>query len=274
MRRVLLHLGFHKTGTSSAQAFLRTNRRLINPRYALVLPQKTRQNGGLVARAFDYTRPGQPQCLAEFEKGWAELLSRIDFGKRRGLILSDENLSGPRPGTFPGRGYAKAGDIANCMVEALHRHFAPEPCDITVYLSLRGESDWLRSLWVHELRKSDLEEDLEQFAKRVSTVLSIESRAAEIGGQLQGARLKTGWLEDLAQTRFGPGTPFANFLESGPGSFDRLAQVPPKGSAPDETTIARLLELNRADIDPETRQRLKTEAKRRAKQGADRSGSA
>ena len=45
MRRVLLHLGLHKTGTTAAQSFLYDNRELIWPHFALVLPYRTRKSG-------------------------------------------------------------------------------------------------------------------------------------------------------------------------------------------------------------------------------------
>ena len=40
MRRVLLHLGLHKTGMAAAQSFLHENRELIWPRYSLFFPIK------------------------------------------------------------------------------------------------------------------------------------------------------------------------------------------------------------------------------------------
>ena len=78
MRRIMLHLGLHKTGTTAAQSFLYENRELIWPHFALVLPYKTRKTG-LSGAATRHSVYGTVGTLAEFGGQWARnALQRLE----------------------------------------------------------------------------------------------------------------------------------------------------------------------------------------------------
>jgi hypothetical protein len=59
-RRVIVHAGFHKTGTTSAQHYLRANSKHIYPRSALVFP--VHLANGAARMAIRYSRLRRRRC--------------------------------------------------------------------------------------------------------------------------------------------------------------------------------------------------------------------
>lgn len=248
MRRILLHLGLHKTGTTAAQSFLYENRTLIWPHHALILPYVTRK-AGLSEAATRHSLYGTVGTLAEFGNRWRTLLESLDFGKKRGLILSEENFSGLRPSRNLAIGYAEAPDLAACIVDMLRTRLAGSELDITIYLSLRQRGSWLRSLWAHDLQRTRLVQDFDAYRENLSVLPSPRQAAETIRERLPSVRVQTEWLEELRERPHGPGTPFAEFLDL---PHDKAAQlVGPTRSNPGlpETALAELLALNRSGLD-------------------------
>lgn len=248
MRRILLHLGLHKTGTTAAQSFLYENRELIWPHFSLVLPYKTRK-AGLAEAATRHSVYRLDATLAEFGGQWNGVLDTLDFGTRRGLILSEENFAGLRPSRNSAEGYAAAPDLAATLVSSVRRRLIGEEVDITIYLSLRQRDGWLRSLWAHDLRRTRLVQDFDDFSNNLDHLPPLQDAVDRIRDALPSVTVRTEWLEDLEKCRFGPGAPFAAFLDLPRDKASRL--VPPsklKTGLPD-TVLSGLLELNRSSLD-------------------------
>jgi len=248
MRRVLLHLGFHKTGTTAAQSFLFQNRELIWPQHALVLPYRTRPIG-LSEAATRYSVLGTPTALATFDSQLRHFLSDLDFGRKRGLILSEENFAGLRPSRNAAIGYAATPDLAQVLVNAVIDRFIDEELDITVYLSLRQKDDWLRSLWAHDLQRTRLVLGFDDFADHLSGLGSLRDAAEDIREGLEGADVHVEWLERMQDLPFGSGTPFLEFLQ-----FDSAKTTLLRGPKRSNTSVApdvlnALLDLNRSMLD-------------------------
>lgn len=248
MRRVMLHLGLHKTGTTAAQSFLFENRERIWRHHALVLPYRTRQSG-LSDTATRYSVYGTHSVLTEFSNGMRALLGTLDFGHKRGLILSEENFSGLRPSRNPAVGYEAAPELAACLVGLIRNRFVEEDLDITLYLSLRQRADWLRSLWAHDLLRSRLLQDFESYQHRLASVQAPEDAAQAIRAHLPSVNLQTEWLEDMRDHPLGPGAPFAAFLNL-PKEQSRHLVAPKRiNSALPDTVLTQLLALNRSALD-------------------------
>lgn len=248
MRRVLLHLGLHKTGTTAAQSFLYENRQLIWPHFSLVLPYKTRKSG-LADAATRHSVYRLDGTLADFGGQLNEFLATLDFGTRRGLILSEENFAGLRPSRNSAEGYAAAPDLAATLVSSVKRRLIGEELEITLYLSLRDKPDWLRSLWAHDLQRTRLVQDFDAFRAHLDHLPALHETALRIREALPEVTVRTEVLEDLRQRRFGPGAPFADFLDLPPDKAARL--VPPSKaniSLPGEV-LSEMLALNRSALD-------------------------
>ncbi len=248
MRRVLLHLGLHKTGTTAAQSFLFENRALIWPHHALVLPYRTRKSG-LSEAATRYSVYGTPGTMSDFSGQMRRFLKSLDFGRHRGLVLSEENFSGLRPSRNIAVGYEAAPDLALCLVDLIRERFARDEVQITLYLSLRQRESWLRSLWAHDLQRTRLVQGFEAFRERLAPVASPQSVAEEIRGRLPTVQVRSQWLEDLRTRPFGPGSPFADFLDLPADETAKLVGPTRTNTGLPDEILARMLEMNRSALD-------------------------
>ncbi len=246
MRRVLLHLGLHKTGTTVAQSFLYKNRQLIWPHFSLILPYKTRKTG-LADIATRHSVYRMNSTLAEFETGVHALLDPIDFGTSRGLILSEENFAGLRPSRNSAEGYGAAPELATTLVERVKDRLGP--VDLTIYLSLRQREDWMRSLWAHDLRRTRLVQDYDEFREALNHLPSPKETADMLQDRLPLVKVQTEWMEDLRKRRFGPGAPFATFLNLPRDKMFKLVAPEPHKARPTDDVLLELLELNRSALD-------------------------
>ncbi|WP_419740256.1 hypothetical protein [Ruegeria sp.] len=246
MRRVLLHLGLHKTGTTVAQSFLYKNRQLIWPHFSLILPYKTRKNE-LADIATRHSVYRMNSTLAEFETGVHALLKPIDFGTSRGLILSEENFAGLRPSRNSAEGYGATPELATTLVERVTERLGP--VDLTIYLSLRQREDWMRSLWAHDLRRTRLVQDYDAFREALNHLPSPKETADMLQDRLPLVKVQTEWMEDLRKQRFGPGAPFAAFLNLPRDKMFKLVAPDPHKARPADDVLLELLDLNRSALD-------------------------
>ncbi|WP_171236195.1 hypothetical protein [Ruegeria sp. HKCCA6837] len=248
MRRILLHLGLHKTGMAAAQSFLHENRRLIWPQFALILPYKTRK-AGLNEAATRHSIYRLDATLAGFGGQVQAFLNELDFGERRGLILSEENFLGLRPSRNRDEGYAAAPELAETLVSVLHRRFLGDEVDITIYLSLRQRDAWLYSLWAHDLQQSRLVQDLDSFRADLAHLPALQETADRIKDRLPSVTIQTEWMEQFQDHRFGAGASFVSFLDLPPDKTSQL--VGPTHSTPSFSAevLQEMLALNRSTLD-------------------------
>lgn len=248
MRRVLLHLGLHKTGTTAAQSFLFENRALIWPRHALVLPYRTRKTG-LSEAATRYSVYGTPGALADFTDGVRKFLKTLEFGRRRGLILSEENFCGLRPSRNAAVGYEAAPELARQLVDLIRNRFANEQVEITVYLSLRRREEWLRSLWAHDLHRARVVQDFDAFQMRMDNMPPLQMTVARMQDRLPDVKFQSEWLETLQHQTFGPGAPFAAFLNLPTAQAADLVGASRANPRLPDAVLDELLTLNRSVLD-------------------------
>ncbi|WP_109312242.1 hypothetical protein [Ruegeria sp. AU67] len=264
MRRVLLHLGLHKTGTTAAQSFLYENRELIWPHFALLLPYKTRKLG-LSGAATRHSIYGTVGTLSEFSSQTREYLATRNFGTKRGLIVSEENFSGLRPSRNIDQGYAAAPDLAACLVDAIRDRFEDQEVDITIYLSLRQRGAWLRSLWAHDLQRTREVQEFDIFRANMDHLPPLEETVSDIRKKLPSVTVTEEWLEETHLRRFGPGTPFAEFLNLPREKAQLLVPPTKSNSRLPESVLAELLTLNRSHLDEAELTRQKALVVERAK---------
>ncbi|MDO5612013.1 MAG: hypothetical protein Q4G14_02075 [Paracoccus sp. (in: a-proteobacteria)] len=245
MSRVLLHPGFHKTGTKSVQQFLWANGPLIWPHTALILPARITE---LTRLAFAQTRAPSPHNLAALGDEMRQFIGGLSLARPgktpRDVIISAENLIGPMP-----RGddapYPQAAAILTEVVAALRDTIAAT--EVMIHLSLRDQADWARSIHAHHARRlsgprmtaspADLAADLARWP--------LAQRAATL--TVPGATVMATDIATLAAERFGIAQPFVDFLRLPPGAHDRLTQVPHLHRS-DHALTGRMLELNRSAL--------------------------
>jgi hypothetical protein len=250
--RILLHVGLHKTATSSVQAFLRQNIRLFWNHAAVLMPHKM---GPARMHAIAYGNSGDPLDLALMQAEMRAHVQGLRIGRHRDIVLSCEDFMGAMPDA--GALYPHAGPLIRALI-ACFDHLPDSP-PVHVYLSLRDPVGWVDSLWRHRLRKltgAPLTQGREDFARALGPV-DLPGLVARLRRELAPVPIYARDIADLADRRFGVAQPLVNFL---PFTEDeRAALVPPGrvnvGHAP--ALSEALLALNRAPMTTEARANAK-----------------
>lgn len=243
-RRVIVHAGFHKTGSTSAQRYLLGNGKAIWPRCALVMPGKLRQ--GAAKMAVRYSRFESATLLEQFTEHLTATLREIDPGEKRTILISDENLAGRMPGRDDQADYHAAPTLMAQAEKAIKNVFGGD-ADVIFHFNTRDPKTWLRSTYRHNLLHSRLVLDWDEYAINVSPDLqnTINTIAAAVSGRVQSAA-----LEKLTGP-WGPAQPLIELINLPAHRLDQLLPHPTENRGPPENVVADLLALNRSNL-PDT----------------------
>lgn len=200
--RVLVHAGFHKTGTTSLQNFLHRNRKALGPHFAYYGKADFLQAG---ANARIYGQKPFPWRMAAFRRSLRRFLATVPDG--RDIVLSRETFSGGMPGHRTWRGalmtaYAPAArPLARAILAEVTRRF-PD-AEISFLYTTRARDPWLASVHGHLLRSIKLTQDLDTFLAAQSATPGPEAEAATLAADLD-VPVHIARLEDLGSHPFGP----------------------------------------------------------------------
>lgn len=241
-RRVIVHAGFHKTGTTSAQEFLHTNRKHIIPRCALVLPNRLRR--GAARMAMRYSRFGTTALLDQFSADLHATLSKIE-PKNRKVLVSDENLAGQMPGRDGHLDYASTPALMARAEDVICDVFGHET-DVVFHFTTRAPDDWLRSTYRHNLRTTRLTMDAGEYMDIYTPAADLEGITADVAHEVTG----TVYTIDLADLDdpLGPARPLIDLMELPKHLRNRLKSQLPQNKGSDDETSKALLALNRSGL--------------------------
>lgn len=250
-RRIILHTGFHKTGTTTIASTLRTNRQILNRRVALRLPAQMQE---LISATRGYSTWRDPLTLIKAETRFYNLLDALPSMPQRSLILSSEELGGHLPGR---------GDIFDysAMPILLHRFWTiarerfPD-ADIAIYLSTRNPDAWLTSAYWQHVKSSSMTLDLDAFSTKFQGAADLQHVIDTIRDRLP-CPVHHCSLEDSSHLPLGPTDPLLDLCHLPRQMRDTLVAAPVQNIRPDSQTLLALLDLNRTVKDPETRVAMK-----------------
>ena len=134
-RRIIIHAGFHKTGTSTIQATLRENREAMKKHVALRLRWHMKD---LVAATRGYSTWRDPLTLIKVQDRFTTLMDDLPGMPRRTLVISAEELAGHLPGRGELDDYSAAPILLYAFWEIARARY-PQ-ADILIYLSTRAIS--------------------------------------------------------------------------------------------------------------------------------------
>ena len=245
MVHVIVHAGFHKTGTSSLQSWLGQNRRALKP-YLSFYGKADFLSAGSAARI--YGQKPYPWRLRAFRRSFDRFLAKIPDAPV--IVLSRETFSGSMPGhrRFPGRLIRNYRDVAvplgRHIVAGLQARFGAD-VQITFLYTLREREGWIRSVYGHLLRSIHLRDDYDRFRARFPDLIDPRAEAAAIA-QALGVSAHFVTLKDTGHRREGPASAVLDLLDVPQALRDRL---PPARRA--NTGQARAMEdqfliMNRA----------------------------
>ena len=172
-RRIIIHAGFHKTGTSTVQATLRENRVAMKKHVALRLRWHMKD---LVAATRGYSTDLDPLTLIKVQKRFGDLMNELPGMPRRTLIISAEELCGHLPGRGELADYSAAPVLLYAFWEIAKARY-PQ-ADVMIYLSTRAPEPWLSSAHWEHVRSSDMTMSFDAFRARYH-------RATPIAGALE-----------------------------------------------------------------------------------------
>ncbi|MCX7566726.1 hypothetical protein OS189_10275 [Sulfitobacter sp. F26169L] len=246
MRRIIVHAGFHRTGTTSLQQTLRANRAALRPDIRLVLrPGMTALCES--ARGYSRSREDYDLGLVKYEAALlAESLQQEDAST---IIISSEDLSGHMPGRHGLHGYGAAPDLMHALSVAF-QSVLPED-KLEFYFTTRTPDAWLRSCYAQHLRASRMIWDEADYMKRLKSSADHKNIIDLITRELPDHQIRTAALEDHANRRLGIVEALLDYLALSDDRRLMLKGANAKNTAPNEAVKQQLLALNRSALAPD-----------------------
>lgn len=243
--RIIVHAGFHRTGTTSLQQWLRKNRALLEPHVAFYLREDFEK---LHQAGMGFGRKPTAWRLKQFRQRLDRLLGNIPDHPQ--IVLSSEQFSGAKPGYrrlmgLPILSYRRvAAPLAETIVEALRQRFG-EAASLTFLYTLRAPQPWLKSVHAHLASATHLTLDVDDFIARHAPFADLEAEAAEVARAIAPVRLETRWLEDIAHAPTGPASALLDLLDLPEGLGERFTAARPMAVSPDDREVQLLIDRNR-----------------------------
>lgn len=248
MTRVIVHAGYHKTGTTSLQDFMSDNKDLLAP-YLRYYGKNDFLQAGAHARI--YAQKPFAWRLYRFRKSLRRFLADLPAGGT--IVLSRETFSGAMPGhrRIGGaliRSYRRpARRLAGVIIGELRRKFGQD-VEITFFYTTREREDWIRSVHGHLLRSIRLQDDFDTFRARFPALAGPEEEARHMEEALAPVAVVSAALEDYRNHPHGPAAALLDLVD-----LPKLARVPLRKArranrGQDTALRAAFLELNRGPI--------------------------
>lgn len=248
---MILHPGFHKTGTSSLQACLAANRAALAPHAQIVLLDALERP---VRYATRFATGGDPLDLAGFSAAFAEVCATVTGADT--VVISCEGLSGRTPGKKGIVDYGAAVPLAQAMAAGVRTVFGGK-ARLTFLYTTREAQGWLSSAWRHNLSGYRVTEDFDTFSARCAEAADFAAITGQVAQTVQRAEVIQVALESVQTAPLGPAEAVLALLDL-PGAA-RAGLVNPgvrNVGSPAELSAA-LLALNRSDLSDEEVKRRK-----------------
>lgn len=244
MTKIVIHAGFHKTGTSSVQAMLDKNRRILSRQLQLFLRPDFED---LAAAAREFSVKPNEERLTEVIRAAAVFFDGLDPEDPRPILMSSEDLSGHMPGRHGLDRYDAASLVMSQLAEAARLRFG-ESCKVQFYFSTRAREDWLRSSWWQNLRSTRLTLDFDTYCQQIAAAADLDTVLDDIADAVAPDRVANCALEVSTLSEHGPLTPLLDLLDIPEVTRAKLRLLPPENVQPGIGLEDALLALNRSGL--------------------------
>lgn len=248
MTRVIVHAGFHKTGTTSLQDFLARNRKAFRPYCKLYIR-------GDLKRSFHLCRVyGSLPVIATrlaFRYAFRQFLKGIPDSPA--IVLSRECFSGvvlgnPRALCNPSFQYAPiAVRLAREIIRELRRRFGTDT-QIEFLYTTRERDAFLQSTYAHVVAGSRLALDAPDFFAQFDDGFSLENEAGQIATKIDPVKVHIEPLENVATSPFGPGEILLRVLGVPETEWDRFVAPRKRNQSQPKSLESEFLALNRSGL--------------------------
>lgn len=245
--RVLIHPGFHKTGTTTAQRLLQANREVIWKSHALVLGWRIRE---ILSAARGYSTWRDEDTLSKFTLRFAAFIAELDLPAGRGLVISAEELAGHMPGREKVPDYSALPVLMAEVTGVLEAAFGAA-LDLTFLVTTRAPEAWLDSAWAEHVKASRMVLERDAFCARFAPAAELSAMAARLAEAVGPHRVVTAPLEESQAAPFGPAQPLLDLMAMTPHRRAMITPVPRHNARLAPEVLGEMLRLNRSDLDPE-----------------------
>lgn len=242
-RRIILHAGFHKTGTSSVQQVLRANRAILKPELAMRLKGQMKD---LMHATRGYSTWRDPLTLAKATRRFGVVLDSLALMPRRVLVISAEELSGHMPGRARLTDYSAAPILLQRFPKA----------EQAIYFSTRDPDAWLRSAYWEHVKSSSMTLSYDDFIGSYEQAVDFEKVISTTKRTIQADVYDTS-LEDSDDLPLGPAGPLLDLCDISPELRKKIIPQPAKNQRMDDAVLLALLDANRAYADRDERKAAK-----------------
>jgi hypothetical protein len=251
--RIVLHAGFHKTGTTSLQVTLDAHRAALAGFAHLETPLGTPHLSRAAEAARGFCLTGDARALAQGMRDWVARLPPLEG---RHLVVSSEDLVGHLPGRFGVVDYRAAVTTVPVAVDALLARFPA--AEVGVVLTTRAAGPWLRSVHWQLALHPEMMLKQRRFCKDFAHAADFDAVIAPLRAALQGrAEVHVAPMEHLLGLRLA----FVDALYDLIGLPDALRQGLVPTGAHKRRSVEGLADpfvmLNRAKLPPEELEQAK-----------------
>lgn len=248
MKHVIVHPGFHKTATTSIQAFFGKNRQALRAVMRYLSPSALDPVGDAARR---YSQSQDPIHLLSFRSALIEVLRQPLTRNVDSLLISSEDLCGAIPDGVNVTSYATSPDLTTTLAETLLA-IVPKDCSVTIHFSTREQGAWIRSIYQQAITFHRYKDSFEVFADDLGAALNPDALIEDIKRSMHSdIAFSTADLSDSAGSPFGPATPLLDLLGLPAEVASALKPVSKRNEALTPDALATLLELNRSDLSDE-----------------------
>lgn len=212
MTRVIVHAGFHKTGTTSLQQFLEINAAALAPYVRVIMKPQMEDVASCARDCSDASFFGLNTIKrAAFRRRFADLLMRTSLESGQTLLISCEALVGRMPGRENVTAFDTAAGLAKDMVTVAEKHF--NDLDLTLLYTTRTQDSWMQSAYSHLLHQSKFTMSEVEFTERFHRAGDLDAIVARIADAITPMTPITSQLEATASEPFGPASALLQLLD-------------------------------------------------------------
>lgn len=241
-QQILLHPGFHRTGTSSMQHFLWLNRDKLAPYLTVRLTRHFKSVARLCTR---YAATQNPLDLTDMIGELDTAFAQEPVPSNRNLLISSEMFCGEIPGQGDVSTYDAAPTLITYMTGYLQERFPN--ADIKVILTTRDADDWLFSAYRHVLRRSRMTLTREDFADKYRDAADFDAILQNIAEAIDPLEVLYLPLEHALQNPLGPGAGLLDQVAIPDDVRDTLKPVGIGAKGAEPHLWGQFLAMNRAD---------------------------
>ena len=244
---IVLHVGIHKTGTTSVQSSLAAHATALADLAHIETLHLTKGLKKATESAREYSRFAGVMGLQTGMQAWVSGLP--DLGARH-LLVSSEDFAGHMPGRFGLLDYRAAVKTVPAAVAALRARFAG--AKVVALVTTRAAEPWLHSLHWQLAKHPFLMLKQRRFCKEYASAANFDSVIKPMTAALAGlATVSVQSLESLTTRRLGPVEAMYDLMGLPDPLRGTLAPVPVQNRQVLEGMADQFVRLNRAKLPPD-----------------------